>query len=64
VVREFLLRHPDAEMMPLPGLARSDAREGEDGATFSDRAPHPDGQILPSAVSDGFFYALLKRTGR
>jgi 16S rRNA (cytosine967-C5)-methyltransferase len=51
-VDNFLLRHPDAEMLPLPGLAENDKG-----------APRPlEGQILPSANSDGFFYALLKRT--
>ncbi|TMG72295.1 MAG: 16S rRNA (cytosine(967)-C(5))-methyltransferase RsmB [Betaproteobacteria bacterium] len=40
-VRAFLTRHPEAELLPLPGL---------DG-----------GQILPSAYSDGFFYALLTK---
>jgi 16S rRNA (cytosine967-C5)-methyltransferase len=51
-VDNFLLRHPDAEMLPLPGLAENDKGP-----------PRPlEGQILPSANSDGFFYALLKRT--
>jgi len=51
-VDNFLLRHPGAEMLPLPGLI-----EGGEGV------PHPfDGQILPGADSDGFFYALLKKT--
>ncbi len=40
-VRAFLARHPEAELLPLPGL--------------------DDGQILPSAYSDGFFYALLTK---
>ena len=63
VVREFLLRHPDAETQPLPGLARLDAKEETDRAPFPQRAQHPEGQILPSAESDGFFYALLKKSG-
>jgi 16S rRNA (cytosine967-C5)-methyltransferase len=46
-VREFLLRRPEAEMLPLPKFP------GWDDDT--------QGQILPSAVSDGFFYALLKK---
>ena len=51
-VDNFLLRHPDAKMLPLPGLAENDKG-----------APRPlEGQILPSADSDGFFYALLRRT--
>jgi len=51
-MENFLLRHPQAEMLPLPGLA-----EGDEGA------PRPlECQILPSAESDGFFYALLKKT--
>jgi len=51
-VENFLLRHPEAEMLRLPGLTEGD-----------ERAPHPLArQILPSADSDGFFYALLKKT--
>ena len=51
-VENFLLRHPEAEMLRLPGLTGGD-----------ERAPHPLArQILPSADSDGFFYALLKKT--
>ncbi|HZE10236.1 MAG TPA: 16S rRNA (cytosine(967)-C(5))-methyltransferase RsmB [Burkholderiales bacterium] len=48
-VREFLRRRPEAEMLPLPKFA------GWDDDT--------QGQILPSAVSDGFYYALLKKPG-
>ncbi len=40
-VRAFLTRHPEAELLPIPGL--------------------DDGQILPGAHSDGFFYALLTK---
>ncbi len=51
-VDNFLLRHPEAEMLHLPGLAQYDKR-----------APRVlEGQILPNAHSDGFFYALLKKT--
>src|SRR5437899_8711131 len=47
-----LLRHPEAERLPLPGFADNDRR-----------VPRPlEGQILPSAHSDGFFYALLRKT--
>jgi len=49
-VREFLLRRPEAEMLPLPNFP------GWDDDT--------QGQILPSAVSDGFYYALLSRAER
>jgi 16S rRNA (cytosine967-C5)-methyltransferase len=53
-VRDFLLRHPEAEMAPF---ARFTGREGG--------APSPsECQILPSADSDGFFYALLKKNQR
>jgi 16S rRNA (cytosine967-C5)-methyltransferase len=48
-VREFLLRRPEAETLPLPKFAGW----GDD----------TQGQILPSAVSDGFYYALLKKPG-
>ena len=48
----FLLRHPEAERLPLPGLAQSD----------NGPARPFEGQILPSAHSDGFFYALLRKT--
>src|SRR6266540_1160082 len=40
-VRAFLTRHPEAELLTIPGL--------------------DDGQILPGAHSDGFFYALLTK---
>jgi 16S rRNA (cytosine967-C5)-methyltransferase len=45
LVRDFLLRRPDAELLPNPKLPgwNDDIR----------------GQILPSAASDGFYYALL-----
>jgi 16S rRNA (cytosine967-C5)-methyltransferase len=42
-VRSFLIRHPEAEVLPLAGLG--------------------EGQILPNAETDGFFYALLRRRG-
>ena len=48
----FLLRHPEAERLPLLGLAQND--------TLTVRPS--EGQILPSAHSDGFFYALLRKT--
>lgn len=49
-VRNFLLRQPDAESLPLPDLGWGECIQG---------------QILPSEFSDGFFYALLgKRRGR
>jgi 16S rRNA (cytosine967-C5)-methyltransferase len=48
-VREFLLRRPDAESLPLPRFP-----EWDDDIR---------GQILPSAVSDGFYYALLEKAG-
>jgi 16S rRNA (cytosine967-C5)-methyltransferase len=48
----FLLRHPEAERLSLPGLAQGDVRAA---GIF-------EGQILPSAHSDGFFYALLRKT--
>jgi len=51
-VDSFLLRHAEAEMLPLPGPAEGD----EQGPRLFE------GQILPSADSDGFFYALLKKT--
>jgi len=44
-VQDFLLRRPDAEMLPHPKLPGWD--------------DDVKGQILPSAVSDGFYYALL-----
>ena len=48
----FLLRHPEAERLPLLGLAQNDALTVRPS----------EGQILPSAHSDGFFYALLRKT--
>jgi 16S rRNA (cytosine967-C5)-methyltransferase len=50
-VDSFLLRHAEAEMLPLPGPAG-----GDEGPRLFE------GQVLPSADSDGFFYALLKKT--
>jgi 16S rRNA (cytosine967-C5)-methyltransferase len=50
-MRNFRQRHPEAEMLPLPASA-----EGGEGAP-----PLLECQILPSADSDGFFYALLKK---
>jgi 16S rRNA (cytosine967-C5)-methyltransferase len=44
-VRDFLLRQPDAELLPHPKLPGWD--------------DDVKGQILPTAVSDGFYYALL-----
>ena len=48
----FLLRHPEAERLPLPGPAQNDTLTVQPS----------EGQILPSAYSDGFFYALLRKT--
>ena len=45
LVRDFLHRRPDAKSLPHPKLP------GWDDAV--------EGQILPGAVSDGFYYALL-----
>lgn len=46
-VRDFLLRRPDAEPLPLPDFPGWDDCAG--------------GQILPGAVTDGFYYALLRK---
>jgi 16S rRNA (cytosine967-C5)-methyltransferase len=46
-VREFLERRPEAESLPLPKFPGWD-----DDAQ---------GQILPSAISDGFYYSLLRK---
>ena len=46
-VRDFILRRPEAEPLPLPKFPGWDDDDH--------------GQILPSAVSDGFYYALLKK---
>jgi 16S rRNA (cytosine967-C5)-methyltransferase len=62
VVNGFLLSHPDAEPLPLPGFTPVEAGEGEEGAISSRGTMHPEGQILPSAESDGFYYALLGKT--
>jgi len=48
-VREFLVRQPEARTLPLPELP------GWSETT--------QGQILPSAECDGFFYALLEKPG-
>jgi 16S rRNA (cytosine967-C5)-methyltransferase len=62
IVNGFLLDHPDAEALPLPGFAPAGAGDGEDGAISVRGTMHLEGQILPSADSDGFFYALLGKT--
>ena len=49
LVREFLLRRPGVEIVPLPSFPGWD--EGTQG------------QFLPSAMSDGFYYALLRKPG-
>jgi len=63
VVNGFLLNHPDAEALPLPGFAPAGAGEGEEGAISPRGTMHAEGQILPSADSDGFFYAVLVKAG-
>lgn len=44
---QFIARHPDARQLSLPLLA--------------DGLKHIDGQLLPDAAHDGFFYALLEK---
>jgi len=46
-VANFLSRHADARRLPLPALPVA--------------AGAPDGQLLPSASHDGFFYAALEK---
>ena len=46
-VADFLVRHADAELLPLCGVKILDGT--------------PDGQLLPDNEHDGFFYALLKK---
>jgi 16S rRNA (cytosine967-C5)-methyltransferase len=46
-VEQFIARHPDARQLSLPLLA--------------DGLKHIDGQLLPDAAHDGFFYALLEK---
>jgi 16S rRNA (cytosine967-C5)-methyltransferase len=48
-VRNFLSRRPEAELLPLPKFPGWD--------------DDSQGQILPGASSDGFYYALLKKPG-
>lgn len=60
-VRAFLAGHAEAHALPLPGL---EAWAAEAGAALSAcGALGPGGQILPSAGSDGFYYALLQKQG-
>jgi 16S rRNA (cytosine967-C5)-methyltransferase len=63
VVNGFLPSHPDAEALPLPGFAAAGAGEEEGGETSARGTMHLGGQILPSAQSDGFYYALLGKIG-
>lgn len=46
-VEQFIARHSDARQISLPLLA--------------DGLKHTDGQLLPDAAHDGFFYALLEK---
>lgn len=46
-VEQFIARHHDARQLSLPLLA--------------DGLKHIDGQLLPDAAHDGFFYALLEK---
>jgi 16S rRNA (cytosine967-C5)-methyltransferase len=46
-VEQFIARHPDARQLLLPPLA--------------DGLKQIDGQLLPDAAHDGFFYALLEK---
>lgn len=46
-VARFLERHPDAQLQTLP---------------LPEFAPEHAGQILPDALHDGFYYALLRKT--
>lgn len=46
-VEQFIARHPDARQAAFPLLA--------------DSLKHIDGQLLPDAAHDGFFYALLEK---
>lgn len=48
-IARFLERHHDARRLILPGL--------------NSNPQVPAGQILPDATHDGFFYALLEKTG-
>jgi 16S rRNA (cytosine967-C5)-methyltransferase len=59
----FVERHPDAKALPVkPPSARPEAGQG--GPTFSSRnTPFSEGQMLTNSTSDGFYYALLEKTG-
>jgi 16S rRNA (cytosine967-C5)-methyltransferase len=59
----FLERHPDAEVLPVvPPSAWRETRQSEP-ASFSPTPPFAEGQILTDTTSDGFYYALLEKTG-
>ncbi len=59
----FLERHPDAGVLPVvPPSAGRETGQGEP-ASFSPTGPFIEGQILTNATSDGFYYALLEKTG-
>lgn len=58
IVEQFIRKTPNARQLPLdlllpPATGRSDAVT----------AHSPDGQLLPDHAHDGFFYALLEKTG-
>ena len=59
----FLERHPDAGVLPVvPPSAWRETGQG-DPESLAAAAPFTEGQILTNATSDGFYYALLEKTG-
>ncbi len=59
----FVERHADAKALPVE-LPSAWQEAGPHGPRFfSGTTPFSDGQILTSAGSDGFYYALLEKTG-
>lgn len=60
----FLERHPDAEVLPVvPPSGWRETRKSEPEPASYPTPAFAEGQILTDATSDGFYYALLEKTG-
>ena len=58
IVEQFIRKTPNARQLPLDLHLPHPA-----GRSEAVTVPTPDGQLLPDHVHDGFFYALLEKTG-
>ncbi|MEP7156209.1 MAG: 16S rRNA (cytosine(967)-C(5))-methyltransferase RsmB [Betaproteobacteria bacterium] len=58
IVEQFIKKTPNARQLPLDLPLPTAAGPGDAMTAHS-----PDGQLLPDHVHDGFYYALLEKTG-